>query len=151
MSGVFLLYKCDEDMKEYYTNKLHPATLGSAGIDLRANESCVIKSFERKHVWAGISMALPHNEYFIEIRGRSSLAHKYGIFGIQALIDSDYRGPLGILLWNSTTTPFEIDKGERIGQIVVMKPATQIFKFVEAEELPKTERGTGGFGSTGKF
>lgn len=123
----------------------------SAGMDLRANipNTIVLQPGERALVSTGISMALPEG-YEAQIRPRSGLAYKFGVTVLNSpgTIDADYRGDIGVLLINHGKKAFAIEDGMRIAQLVVAK-YTQ-FNWNEVDDLTKTERGSGGFGSTGK-
>jgi len=123
----------------------------SAGMDLRANipNTIVLQPGERALVSTGISMALPEG-YEAQIRPRSGLAYKFGVTVLNSpgTIDADYRGDIGVLLINHGKKAFAIEDGMRIAQLVVAK-YTQ-FNWNEVEDLTITERGSGGFGSTGK-
>mgnify|MGYP001336908181 CR=1 FL=1 len=128
----------------------HYATSQSAGMDLRANleESIKLKPLERRLVKTGIFMELPAG-YEAQIRPRSGLAFKKGITVLNApgTIDADYRGEVGVILVNLSNDDFILEDGERVAQIVIAKHEQPSWK--EVEELIETERGTGGFGSTG--
>lgn len=129
----------------------HYATHLSAGMDLRANlgDSISLKPGERALVPTGIFMELPEG-YEAQVRPRSGLALKHGITVLNApgTIDADYRGEVGVILVNLGQEDFKIENGERIAQVVIA-PYIQV-KWNETEELGTTERGSGGFGSTGK-
>ena len=122
---------------------------GDAGMDLRAAEDVVLKPFERKAVSCGIAVAIPRG-YAGFVLPRSGLAMKHGISIVNApgLIDSNYRGEIKAILINlDPTEPFEISRGDRIAQIVFAPvPDTHL---VEVDELSETDRGGGGFGSSG--
>ena len=126
-------------------------TLGSAGADLRAfvNESITLKPFERRLIPTGIKIELP-NGYEAQIRPRSGLAYKNGISVLNSpgTIDSDYRGDVGVILINLSKENFVINNGDRIAQMVIAKHEYPV--FIESTELNISERGEGGFGSTGK-
>ena len=126
-------------------------TAHSAGVDLRANldDTIILQPGERALVSTCISMALPKG-YEAQIRPRSGLAYKFGITVLNSpgTIDADYRGDIGVLLINHSKEAFAIEDGMRIAQLVVAK-YTQ-FNWNEVEHLTVTERGSGGFGSTGK-
>ncbi len=126
-------------------------TEGSAGMDVRANikESINLKPLERKLIGTGLFVELPLG-YEIQVRPRSGLAYKHGITVLNSpgTIDADYRGEIGVLLVNLSDTPFLIEDGERIAQLVIAKHEQAI--FIEVDELSDTERGKSGFGSTGK-
>ena len=125
------------------------ATPGAAGMDVVAAEDLDLAPGQRHAVATGFRVAIPHG-YEIQVRPRSGLAFKHGISvpNTPGTIDSDYRGELKILLINHGAESFVIRRGERIAQLV---PAvvTQA-AFDEVEELNDTDRGHGGFGSTGK-
>ena len=128
----------------------HYETSASAGMDLRANinEPITLKALERAIIKTGLFIALPVG-YEAQVRPRSGLAAKNGITVLNApgTIDADYRGEIGVILVNLSNEDFIINDGERIAQLVIAqyKQAT----WVEVDVLDKTERGSGGFGSTG--
>ena len=128
----------------------HYETLASAGMDLRANlgESITLKPLDRTIVKTGLFIALPVG-YEAQVRPRSGLAAKKGITVLNApgTIDADYRGEIGVILVNLSNDDFVINDGERIAQLVIAKYEQASWK--EATTLDKTERGSGGFGSTG--
>lgn len=125
------------------------ATPASAGVDLRASEGCVIPPGGRALVPTGLRIALPEG-YEAQIRPRSGLALKHGITlpNSPGTIDADYRGEIGVILMNLGSEPFAVEPGDRIAQMV-FAPVTRVV-WCEAEELDATERGEGGFGSTGR-
>ena len=129
----------------------HYATEFSAGMDLRANIKAPItlNSLERKLISTGLSIALPKG-YEAQVRPRSGLAIKYGITVLNApgTIDADYRGDIGVILVNLSQEPFTIAPQDRIAQLVVAQYAT--VEWQAEDVLPESERGSGGFGSTGK-
>lgn len=126
------------------------ATNMSAGMDLYAcvNEPVKIKPFQRVLIPTGISIELPEG-FEAQIRPRSGLALKYGItvLNTPGTIDADYRGEIGVILINFGQEDFTVERGMRIAQMVV-SPVVQA-EIVEVEELVETQRGNGGFGSTG--
>ena len=126
------------------------ATEGAAGLDIRANitEAVVLAPLERQLIPTGLFVAIPMG-YEIQIRPRSGLAFKHGVtvLNTPGTIDADYRGEIKVLLVNLSNEPFSIEPGERIAQMVLAKHETLSWKTTE--ELPSTERGAGGFGSTG--
>ena len=131
-------------------------TEGAAGADLRANlpperraGGLVLAPFERQIVPTGLRIAVPAG-WEIQLRPRSGLALRHGITlpNTPGTIDSDYRGPLGVLLVNLGAEPYTIAHGDRIAQIVIA-PATRA-AFLEVGALEATTRGEGGFGSTGR-
>ncbi len=129
----------------------HYATGLSAGMDLRANIDTPIelKPLQRTLVATGIFIELPAS-YEAQIRPRSGLAFKNGITVLNSpgTIDADYRGEVKVLLVNLSDTAFLINDGERIAQMIIAKHETVNWKQVES--LEESERGAGGFGSTGK-
>ena len=124
------------------------ATGGAAGMDLVSAETVTLQPGARHAVATGLAVAIPHG-YEIQVRPRSGLALKHGITvpNTPGTIDSDYRGELKIIMINHGADAFPIARGDRIAQLVV-SPVTQ-GKWEEVEELDDTERGAGGFGSTG--
>ena len=126
------------------------ATVASAGMDLRADiaEPVVLKPLERRLVPTGIFIELPAG-YEAQVRPRSGLATKHGVTVINSpgTVDADYRGELKVSLVNLSSEPFEIVPGERIAQMVVAAHETVEWEKVEA--ISETERGAGGWGSTG--
>lgn len=127
------------------------ATKASAGLDLRANlaEPIRIGSLEKTIVPTGLFIELPVG-YEAQVRPRSGLAFKHGITVLNSpgTIDADYRGEIKVILVNLSKEEFVIEDGERIAQMVIA--AHEQADWIEVEELGDTERGTGGFGSTGK-
>jgi len=123
------------------------ATEGSAGFDLAALDWLCIPSREQALIKTGVAMAIPAG-YAGEIQPRSGLALKYGITitNSPGLIDSDYRGEIGVIIYNSGVRDFVVEPGDRIAQMKIIKLPEVV--LVEADELDETER-TGGFGSTG--
>lgn len=126
-------------------------TEGSAGVDIRANikEAITIGSLERVLIPTGIKMEIPLG-YEVQVRPRSGLAIKHGITMLNSpgTIDSDYRGEIKVIVVNLSKSPYTIEPNERIAQLVLNK--VEQMNFVLVEELSDTERGTGGFGHTGK-
>jgi dUTP pyrophosphatase len=127
-------------------------TSGSAGLDLLAaipaHATLIIEPHARELVPTGLAIELPAG-FEAQIRPRSGLAFKYGVTVLNSpgTIDSDYRGEVGVLLINHGAEPFEVTRGLRIGQMVVA-PVTRV-ALEEAQAVTGTERGAGGFGSTG--
>ncbi len=122
---------------------------GDAGADLRSTEALILEPGERALVSTGVSFALPHG-YAAFVVPRSGLAVKHGISIVNSpgTIDAGYRGEIKVPLINlDPRVPFEIAPGDRIAQLIVM-PVSRA-TFVQVEELPESERGEGGFGSTG--
>ena len=125
-------------------------TIASAGMDLKANieEPIVLKPLERFIVKTGLFIALPVGAE-AQVRPRSGLAAKKGITVLNApgTVDADYRGEIGVILINLSNEDFIINDGERIAQLVIAKHERA--EWEEVTVLSETERGTGGFGSTG--
>ena len=125
-------------------------TIASAGMDLRANidESITLKPLERAIVKTGLFIALPVGSE-AQVRPRSGLAAKKGITVLNSpgTVDADYRGEIGVILVNLSNDDFVINDGERIAQLVIAKHERAEWDVVE--ELSETDRGAGGFGSTG--
>ena len=128
----------------------HYETKQSAGMDLRAfiDENIVIKPGERKLIKTGLSIELPVN-YEAQVRSRSGLAIKNGVAVLNSpgTIDADYRGEIGVILINLGEVEFVVEKGMRIAQMVI-SPIIQA-ELIEVNDLAESERGKGGFGSTG--
>lgn len=123
-------------------------TSGSAGMDVRAAEEMVLPPGQRGLVGTGLAFAIPEG-YEIQVRPRSGLALKKGIAipNSPGTIDSDYRGELKVILINHGEENFTIERGDRIAQIVVAPVQRGV--LVEVADLDETQRGAGGFGSTG--
>lgn len=134
------------------TNEL-PAyeTLASAGLDIRAHleETVSLQPFERKLIKTGLFLEIPQG-YEAQVRPRSGLALKHGItvLNTPGTIDADYRGEIGVILINLSQEVFEIQQGDRIAQLVFAK--VEQAAWTQVNVLSETERGAGGFGSTGK-
>lgn len=128
-----------------------PATDGSAGVDLRANTVMPfeLKPNETMLVNTGLAIHLDDVKYAAMILPRSGLGHKHGVVlgNLTGLIDSDYQGELMVSLWNRSTEPFTVNPGDRIAQMVIV-PVMQP-EFVVVDSFEATERGEGGFNSTG--
>lgn len=127
------------------------ATPFSAGMDLRADIEgpVVLKTLERAMVPTGIFIELPEG-YEAQIRPRSGLAAKHGISIVNSpgTIDADYRGEIKVILVNLSSEPFTVTPGERIAQMVIAR--FEQIEWEEVDSLSESERGAGGFGSTGK-
>lgn len=139
---VKIVNKSNHRLPEY-------ATPGAAGMDLKADilEPMVLPAKGSIIIPTNIHIQLPEG-YEAQVRGRSGLAFKYDIVAHLGTIDADYRGPIGVKLFNLSNNDFVVNPGERIAQLVVAK-----YERVEWDEvavLDETERGEGGFGSTGK-
>lgn len=141
---VKIVNKSKHQLPAYETNL-------SAGMDIRANidKPVILKPLERTLIKTGLFIELPKG-FEAQIRPRSGLAYKHGIsvLNTPGTIDADYRGEIGIILINLSDKNFEIKDGERICQMIISKHETISWK--EVEILTDTERGTGGFGHTGK-
>lgn len=141
---IDVINKSHHDLPEYKTD-------GAAGLDLTANleKPITLKPLERTLVPTGLFLAIPKG-YEGQIRPRSGWALKHGITCLNSpgTIDSDYRGELKVILANLSNEDFTISDGERIAQLVIAKH--EIINFNLVEELDSTNRGEGGFGSTGK-
>ena len=141
---VKIINKSDHPLPNY-------ETLESAGMDLRSNikTDITLKPNQRAIVPTGIFIALPKG-YEAQVRSRSGLAAKYGVTVLNSpgTIDADYRGEIGVILINFSENDFIIKNGDRIAQMVIAKHERAIWE--ECNDLSKTERGSGGFGSTGQ-
>ncbi len=141
---IKIVNKSNHPLPEY-------GTLASAGVDLRANiaESITLKPLERTLVKTGLFIELPIG-YEAQVRPRSGLAYKNGVtvLNTPGTIDADYRGEIGVILINLSNKDFTIENGERIAQLVIAKHEQAEWQLVEGLEV--TERGAGGFGSTGR-
>ncbi len=140
---IKIINKSGHDLPRYETDL-------SAGVDLRANidEAITLAPLQRQLIKTGLFMALPKG-YEAQVRPRSGLALKKGItvLNTPGTIDADYRGEIGVILVNLSNEPFTVENGERIAQMVVAK--CEQANFIAVEELDETDRGAGGFGSTG--
>lgn len=129
------------------------ATSGSAGLDLRAclDEAIILKPGQTELIPTGIAIHIADNNLCGMILPRSGLGHKHGIVlgNLVGLIDSDYQGQLFVSVWNRGQTEFTLNPMERMAQLVIV-PVVQAKFNVVAEFAPDSERGEGGFGSTGK-
>lgn len=126
------------------------ATEASAGMDLRANNTISLPGHNaRRLVKTGVFIELPVG-YEAQVRPRSGIAYRKGISVLNApgTIDADYRGEIGVILINTSNIPVLIEKGDRIAQLVVAKH--EVVQWEDVETLEESERGTGGFGSTGR-
>ena len=141
--NIKIINKSNHDLPHY-------ETIASAGMDLRASlsESRVLKPLERSIVGTGLFIELPVG-IEAQVRPRSGLAAKKGITVLNApgTIDADYRGEIGVILVNLSNEDFTINNGERIAQLVIAKHERA--EWTEVEVLSETDRGEGGFGSTG--
>lgn len=141
---VKIINKSKHPLPEYKTEL-------SAGMDLYAylEEPVVLKSLERKLIPTGLFLELPAG-FEAQVRPRSGMALKHGLTVLNSpgTIDADYRGEIGVILANLSSEEFTIQDGERIAQLVIAKH--EVAEWVEVDELAETNRGAGGFGSTGK-
>ncbi len=124
----------------------HYAHEGDAAFDLRSAEELVLNAGERHTVKAGIKAAIP-NGYFGLIKDRSGYAHKKGIHCLAGVIDSGYRGEIGVVMMNLGKEAFEITKDMKIAQMLIL-PVAQA-NLIVSDDLEETKRSEGGFGSTG--
>ena len=142
--NVKIVNKSKHALPEYQTSL-------SAGLDIRANldESVTLRPLERAMIPTGLFVELPEG-CEMQIRPRSGLAAKHGITVLNSpgTIDADYRGEIKVILVNLSNEPFTIESGERIAQMIVAR--YEQIEWQPVEELGATERGAGGFGSTGK-
>ena len=126
------------------------ATEFAAGLDVRANndEPIVLGPLERAMVPTGLFLEIPAG-YEVQVRPRSGLAAKKGITVLNApgTIDADYRGEVCVILVNLSNEPFTVEKGERVAQLVLARH--EVIEWEETDVLAESERGAGGFGSTG--
>ena len=124
------------------------ATEGAAGMDVLAAEDVTLAPGARHAVATGLAVAIPHG-FEIQVRPRSGLALKQGVTVLNApgTVDADYRGEVGVILVNHGQAPFTIQRGDRIAQMVVA-PVVQA-TWCEVASLDDSQRGAGGFGSTG--
>ena len=140
---IKVINKSKHDLPKYQTEL-------SAGMDLYANidEPIALKPLERTLVKTGLFISLPKG-YEAQVRPRSGLAYKNGItvLNTPGTIDADYRGEIGVILVNLSSQDFTINDGDRIAQMVIAKHETAIWE--EVENLDETNRGEGGFGSSG--
>lgn len=121
------------------------AHFGDAGADLYANEDIDIQPNEVKIIPTGLKVEIP-NGYEMQVRPRSGMSTKTPILGILGTVDSGYRGPLGVMLYNHGDTLYHVQKGDRIAQAIISP--TYHGNFLISDSLSETERGEGGFGST---
>jgi dUTP pyrophosphatase len=143
MVPVKIINKSSHPLPSYQTSQ-------SAGMDLRANnpEPIVLKPLMRAIVPTGLFIELPEG-HEAQIRPRSGLAAKKGIGLVNSpgTIDADYRGEIGVIVVNLSNEDFTIENGERIAQMVIAKH--EVASWQEVESLNESDRGSGGFGSTG--
>lgn len=122
---------------------------GDAGADLRSRIATTVPAMGRVLVPTGVSIALPDG-YVGLVHPRSGLAHKHGItvLNTPGTVDAGYRGEIAVNLYNSTNEDFAVEVGDRIAQLVIQQ--VERAQFIRVEQLPESDRGEGGHGSTGK-
>jgi dUTP pyrophosphatase len=142
-----------ENFPKLLVKKLDPSAIiptkansSDAGYDLYALNGTIIEKNTHRLIKTGISMAIPEG-YVGLIWPRSGLAYKHGLDVFAGVIDSGYRGDIGVILFNSQYNSYEISKGDRIAQILIQK--VEDYELLEVEDLDSTERNCGGFGSSG--
>jgi dUTP pyrophosphatase len=123
------------------------ATPGAAGYDLASAEYVNIPPRGHKLIKTDLAIAVPENTYG-RIAPRSGLAYKYALDVLAGVIDADYRGNVGVILFNHSDQIFMVQKGDRIAQLILEKIETP--EITQVENLPESVRGQGGFGSTGQ-
>lgn len=147
--------------KRLHTDAIIPTRANplDAGVDIYALEDVVIPETKTRHwqgfktsigqarIHTGIAVEIPPGHYG-KVSSRSGLAFKQGIFSFDGTIDSLYRGEVGVLLYNTTDKPYQVCKGDRVAQLIVVPCA--ILEPVEVADLSDTERGISGFGSSGR-
>lgn len=127
---------------------LQRAQPGDAGVDLRAAESVKLDPGERALVGTGIAVAVPTGYAgFVQPRSGNAIKKGLGLLNSPGLVDSGYRGELKVIVINLSSEPLAIERGDRIAQLVVLPVPPVLYEQVD--QLPDSERGTGGFGSTG--
>ena len=142
----------NQEAKDLYNGKFAPSTEYSAGVDLRIMEDLVLGAGEVKMVTSGVSVFIGNPDYCAKIFPRSGMGHKMGIVlgNLTGIIDSDYQGEIKLSLWNRSTIPQELKKGERVCQLIferVYHPKiNEVLEFSDT-----TSRAKGGFGSSGKL
>ena len=144
MLQVKIINQSGHELPKYETH-------GAAGLDLKANisEAVELKPLQRALIKTGLFIEIPEG-YEAQVRPRSGLAFKHGLTVLNSpgTIDADYRGEIGVILVNLSDQPFVVQNGERIAQLVFAK--VEQAEWVESDGLSETNRGAGGFGSTGK-
>jgi dUTP pyrophosphatase len=126
----------------------HYARKGDAGMDVYSTEDVLIRAGERKLISTGLSFELPSG-FEIQVRPKSGLALNHGltVLNTPGTLDSGYRGELKVIIFNTEKSDYFVKKGEKVAQIILARHEEA--EIEEAEELSSTERGAGGFGSTG--
>lgn len=142
-------------MKTVKFKKINPdaiipdyAHTGDAGMDLYSVEDTILEQMEWKKINTGLIMELPKGTEG-QVRSKSGIAYNYGVFVLNSpgTVDENYRGEIGVVLYNLNKTPFVIKKGQKIAQLVINKVC--YCKTKQIETLTSSQRGEGGFGSTG--
>ena len=123
-------------------------SLGAAGFDLYSRHRIVIPAGDRGLVKTGIALQIP-DDCYARVAPRSGLTFNHGINVGAGVIDCDYRSEIGVILFNHSKTHFVVNQGDRIAQLIFEKIYTCVPRVVEYTELSDTQRGAGGFGSTG--
>ena len=143
VNNVPVLIICDDEFLPIY------AKPGDAGADLRSREEAVVPARGRMMVKTGVSIALPDGFVGL-VHPRSGLAAKHGItvLNTPGTVDAGYRGEIAVNLYNTSDEDFPVAVGDRIAQLVIQK--VEVAQFIRVEKLPESDRGEGGFGSTGK-
>lgn len=127
---------------------LFRANASDAGIDIRAAEDATVRPMQRVSVSTGLRLEIPEG-YYGRIAPRSGLALRHGIDVLAGVVDSGYRGEVKVILFNTDTEEvFPVSAGDKIAQLIIEKHYNP--EFVEVEDLTSTDRGSGGFGSSGK-
>jgi dUTP pyrophosphatase len=137
-------------MELKYTGKLTQATSGSAGLDVYAAQETTIVPTQIKLVRTGLYLEIPKNHVGL-LCSRSGLANglHLKVFNDPGIIDSDYRGEVGVLLRNYSSRPYTIQSGDRIAQLVILKTPVLKLSATDTSSMSTTERGASGFGSSG--
>ena len=129
---------------------LQPAKPGDAGVDLRATEPVTLQPGERALIPTGLAVAIPEGYAgFVQPRSGMAINKGLGLLNSPGLIDSGYRGELKIIAINLDSAELQIERGDRIAQLVILP--VPLVMYEEVEVLPDSERGSGGFGSTGRI
>jgi dUTP pyrophosphatase len=136
-------------IKKLHTDAIIPkyANLNDAGMDLFAIEDVAVEPMERKQVGTGIAVEIPE-DYVGLVWDKSGLSHKFGLKVLGGVIDSGYRGEIKVGIINLGTEKYTFEKGHKVAQMIIQKKETP--EIEEVTELSDSERGEGGFGSTGK-
>lgn len=141
--NIDVLIQCEEEFLPIY------AKPGDAGADLRSTQDVVIPAGKRVVIGTGVSIALPDG-FVALVHPRSGLAAKYGVtvLNTPGTVDAGYRGEIFVTLFNSSEIDFNVSRGDRIAQLVVQEFAKA--NFIQVHQLPGSERGDSGLGSTGR-